>query len=157
MSYQVNCWIVFEKRHVSYVSLIRELGRDGWSLSDGHSIRYLVSDEKKLGTIQRVDTASEESVFKCFEEAEQAGEFIGMDLYWPEGMYNIWIGFNDWDDMKVTGRDHMKFLCYGSRKWLGNEFSGYSIDRAWYEARIVPTLEREGCVIESIEWFEGRG
>jgi|SRR5665213_297778 len=157
MSFQAKCWIIFKVRPISYVTLIRALAAADWSFSADNTIEYMVQGSNGLPDQRKASLVDKEHVLDELRNSEEKGELIGIDLFWKIPPAGIFVAFNIPDDPKVTGRDHLYLLCIDHRVLASDREDETYTNRSWYESRILPLLQREGCTIESVEWYEGRG
>ncbi len=133
--------ITLSSTTVPAMEIISTLLQAGWKVDTDGLIHFLPLGDKDAFAWTTRSVNDVQIVFDIMKKKEEAGEIIGLDLFWEDGC-----GF----DILFHSREKISFLLDIYRKTL--EEDPRLTDVNWYLIRIIAPLLSARIPIEFIEW-----
>lgn len=135
----INC----ESYSDSIVDIIVLLNKIGWGYKDDQ-IEYLPLNDNDMFD-WRKEPLSLEKLFSVISQKQDNGELTGVVLYHKNSDKGITLLARDTKEINLS--------IDINRKTIENEFT----DISWYITNIAAELEKNGCIIEHLEYQENIG
>ena len=132
--------------------IIKLLNKIGWGFKN-EKMEYLPLNDNEMYDWQN-DALSYEKLFFIITQKQKKGENVGIILYHCKSDVGI--------TFIAKSTDEVFLLLDINRKLINGDFSEISwggdyTDISWYIVNIAAELEKEGCVIEQINYQENIG